>query len=357
MTKAVDILFTPYKLGETELPNRIVMAPMTRWFADDNSVSTKKMAAYYARRADAGLIITEGAIIRPDGRGHPNTPGIYTGAQIEGWRKIADAVHDKGGRIFMQLWHVGRMSHTDFTGGVATIAPSAVAAKGRVPSRSWKRRDRRSKTPYPTPRPLETNEIPSLVEAYTIAAANAIKAGLDGVEVHGANGYLIDQFLHYETNRREDEYGGTPENLARFALEVVDGVIGETGSERVGIRLSPAAYASIGHHADDTAVLVYLLGELEKRELAYVHIGINDDSKEYDYLEGTASAFIRRHYKGTVIGCGSYTPESAARAISDGVIDLAAFGRPFIANPDLVEKIKNGAALISYDEGMLEVLT
>ncbi len=329
------------------LKNRVVMAPLTRCMADDDLVPTELMAAYYARRADAGLIVSEATIIRPDGQGYPNTPGIFNAAQVAGWRRVTDRVHGGGGVMFLQLWHVGRVSHPVFLGGESPVAPSAVALGGRMP---------RSDLPYGAPRALDIDEIPALVAAYSAAAANAMSAGFDGVEIHGANGYLIDQFLHRHTNRRTDGYGGSIEGMVRFALEVVDGVVDRVGRDRVGIRLSPGAYFNMEPHSDDPAVFGRLLGGLDDRRLAYVHLGIFDDGMTFDYLGGTAGAFLRRHYKGTLVGCGSYTPDRAARAIADGAFDLVAIGRPFIANADLIAKIERGEPLVGYDESMLKRL-
>lgn len=340
-------LYSTFRLGSLELANRIVMAPMTRSMADDDLVPTADMAAYYARRADAGLIVTEATIVRPDGQGYPNTPGIYNTSQVEGWRQMTEQVHARGGRVFLQLWHVGRVSHPIYLNGELPIAPSAVPLSGRVP---------RSDVEYGTPRALDIDEIPGLVEAYAEGAGNALAAGFDGVEIHGANGYLIDQFLHHQTNRRTDAYGGSPERMARFALEVVDEVVGRAGSERVGIRLSPGAYFNMENHPDDPPVFRYLLKQLEGRRLAYVHTGIFNDAMVFDYLDGSASAFLRRNYRGTLIACGGYTPEKAERAIADGAFDLVAIGRPFIANPDLIEKIRNGDPLTPYDESMMASL-
>lgn len=340
-------LLSPIRLGALELRNRIVMAPMTRSMAEGDLVPTADMAAYYARRADAGLIITEATIVRPDGQGYPNTPGIYNTSQVEGWRRATQQVHAQGGKIFLQLWHVGRVSHPIYLNGELPIAPSAVPISGRVP---------RTDAEYGTPRALDIGEIPGLVEAYAQGAGNALTAGFDGVEIHGANGYLIDQFLHHHTNRRTDAYGGSPEGMARFALEVVDAVVAKAGSNRVGIRLSPGAYFNMEGHPDDPPVFRYLLKQLEGHGLAYVHTGIFDDTMTFDYLGGSAGAFLRKNYKGTLVGNGSYTTEKAEKAIADGAFDLVAIGRPFIANPDLIEKIRNGDQLTPYDESMLASL-
>jgi N-ethylmaleimide reductase len=342
-------LLEPFALNDTiELANRIVMAPMTRCMADNELVPTSDMAAYYARRADAGLIITEATIVRPDGQGYPNTPGIYTDAQEEGWRPVTDLVHTRGGKIFLQLWHVGRVSHPFYLDGMQPVSASAVALEGPV--------KRAPGLEYGTPRALELAEIPTYVAAYAEGAARALRAGFDGVEIHGANGYLIDQFLHGTSNLRTDKYGGSIENRARFVLEVVDAVVDAVGADRTGIRLSPGAYHHMTAAPDDPKVFQHLLGELDRRQIAYVHTGIFDDSMQFNYLGGSATSFLRRHYPGTVIGCGSYTPASGSASIANGEFDLLAIGRPFIANADLVSRIREGEQLQTYDERMLAKL-
>ncbi|MEJ6476440.1 alkene reductase [Pseudoalteromonas piscicida] len=343
-----QVLFDDVKLNDTlSLKNRILMAPLTRCMADDNLVPTDDMVKYYARRAEAGLIISEATIIRPDAQGYPNTPGLFTSAQIAGWKKVTDAVHANGGKIFAQLWHVGRVAHPHFFGG-DVLAPSAIGIEGSVP--------RMRELTYQTPKAATTEDIAQLVADYAKAAENAIEAGFDGVEIHGANGYLIDQFLHYASNQRTDEYGETPENMSRFALQVTDAVIASIGGERVGLRLSPGAYFNMEGDQRDRAVFDYLLSALNNRTLAYVHVGIFDDSMEFDYLGGSASAYLRSLYKGTLVGVGSYTAESGAEAIEKQQFDLLAIGRPFIANPDYVEKVRKGQAIKAYDESMLATL-
>ncbi|MFQ5601571.1 MAG: alkene reductase [Candidatus Krumholzibacteriia bacterium] len=329
------------------LQNRVVMAPMTRSMADDALVPTPEMAAYYARRADAGLIVTEATIVRPDGQGYPNTPGIYDAAQVLGWRRVTDQVHERGGKIFVQIWHVGRVSHPIYLNGELPIAPSAVPLSGRVP---------RGDLEYGTPRELRLDEIPSLVEAFARAAENARAAHFDGVEVHGGNGYLIDQFLHHHTNRRHDAYGGSPESMARFALDVVDAVAQRIGHERVGIRLSPGAYFHMEPDPADPAVFRHLLARLDERRLAYVHTAVFDGGQHFEDLGGSANHFLRRNYEGTLIGNGGYTPDKAAAAILNGAFDLVAIGRPFIANPDLIARVQGGEALRPYQTSMLERL-
>ncbi|WP_341219052.1 alkene reductase [uncultured Pseudoalteromonas sp.] len=342
-------LLTPYRLNDTiELKNRVLMAPLTRCMADENLVPTQDMVEYYARRADTGLIISEATIIRPDGQGYPTTPGLFTREQIEGWKKVTDAVHANGGKMFAQLWHVGRVAHPHFFDG-EVLAPSAIGVEGSVP--------RMRELTYITPKAATIDDIKSLIADFAKAAENAIEAGFDGVEIHGANGYLIDQFLHYEANVREDEYGQTPQNMARFALEVTDAVIAAVGNERTALRVTPGAYFNMSEDNRDKAVFDYLLPELEKRNLAYLHGGIFDDSTTFESLEGkTTSAFLRAGYKGTLVGVGSYSFESAKEAINEGKFDLIAIGRPLIANPDYISKVTNGEELVPYSDEMLAEL-
>ncbi|MFP3423442.1 MULTISPECIES: alkene reductase [Pseudoalteromonas] len=342
-------LLTPYRLNDTiELKNRVLMAPLTRCMADENLVPTQDMVEYYARRADTGLIISEATIIRPDGQGYPTTPGLFTREQIQGWKKVTDAVHANGGKMFAQLWHVGRVAHPHFFDG-EVLAPSAIGVEGSVP--------RMRELTYITPKAATIDDIKSLIADFAKAAENAIEAGFDGVEIHGANGYLIDQFLHYEANVREDEYGQTPQNMARFALEVTDAVIAAVGNERTALRVTPGAYFNMSEDNRDKAVFDYLLPELEKRNLAYLHGGIFDDSTTFESLEGkTTSAFLRAGYKGTLVGVGSYSFESAKEAINEGKFDLIAIGRPLIANPDYISKVTNGEELVPYSDEMLAEL-
>lgn len=345
----LENLFETYQLNETiTLNNRILMAPLTRCMADAELVPTAEMVAYYARRADAGLIITEATIIRPDGQGYPNTPGIFTQSQIAGWRKVTDAVHAKGGKIFVQLWHTGRVAHPHFFGGGDVLAPSAQKIEGSV--------SRMRELTYVTPKPATLEDIQGLVRDYAKAAENAIEAGFDGVEIHGANGYLIDAFLHHDSNRRTDEYGGTPEKMSRFALEVVDAIIARIGKDRTGLRLSPGAYFNMATDSRDRAVFDYLLPELETRDIAFVHIGIFDDCMEFDYLGGRASSYVRAHYGKTLVGVGSYSAETASEAIAADKFDLIAIGRPFIANPDYIARVRDGLELVPYSDEMLATL-
>ena len=324
------------------------MAPLTRCMADENLVPTKAMAEYYGRRADAGLIISEAVIIRPDGQGYPNTPGLFSQAQIDGWKEVTSRVHGNGGKIFAQLWHTGRVAHPHFFEQGDVLAPSAIAVEGSVP--------RMRELTYQVPKAVTQSDIESLINGYAQAAENAITAGFDGVEIHGANGYLIDQFLHFDSNKRQDEYGQTPENMARFPLAVVDAIIERIGSDRTALRITPGAYFNMATDAKDREVFDFLLPELEKRHLAFLHIGIFDDAMEFDYLGGTASSYVRANYNHTLVGVGSYTAEMASKAIANDNFNLIAIGRPFIANPDYVEKIRNGEEITAYSEEMLTSL-
>ncbi len=344
-------LFQPYQLSpHLTVPNRIVMAPMTRAMATEDFVPTVAMATYYAKRAAAGLIITEGTIISRDATGYRAVPGIYNAAQIEHWRVVTDAVHANGGRIFMQLWHVGRVSHPDFLQGAQPVGPSATHMQGRL--------NRSDGLIFGECRALDLHEVQAIIAQFAQAAKNALAAGFDGVELHGANGYLIDQFLHYDTNHRDDVYGGRVRDRTRFAIEVVKAVGDAIGYERIGLRLSPGAYLNeIVGDARDAAVFSDLLQQLNQLPIAYVHTGNFDDTKTFAALgEMTMTAFLRKHYHGTLIACGSYTPGSAEMHIARGDFDLIAFGRPFIANPDFIARVQSGEALQAYDVSMLKTL-
>lgn len=344
-----DFLLSPYSLNKTlTLANRVVMAPMTRCMADEHLVPTQAMADYYARRADLGLIITEATIIRPDGQGYPNTPGLFTDEQIEGWKQITAAVHQRGGLIFNQLWHTGRVAHSAFC-EQAPVAPSAIAAEGSVP--------RRRDLTYETPKALSVEAIHQLVDDFVQAALNARTSGFDGVEIHGANGYLLDQFLHYATNQRQDEYGQTPENMIRFTLQVVDGIIAAIGGDRVGIRLSPLGYVnSITPDPRDRQVFDALLRALDQRELAYVHAGLFSDETADESFDGNINDYLRSHTHHPYIGVGGLTPELARQGIEQQRFDLAAIGRPLIANPDYLTRLTHQQELIAYENDMLEQL-
>jgi len=323
------------------------MAPLTRSMADDDLVPTEAMAAYYGGRADAGLIISEATIVSQDGQGYPNTPGLHTQAQIDGWKNVTQRVHQNGGKIFAQIWHTGRVSHSIYHDDELSMAPSAVPLKGHVP--------RTENLEYETPREITLDEIKRVQGQFATAAKNALEAGFDGIEIHGANSYLIDEFLHWDTNRREDEYGGTVENMSRFLLEIIDQIKAVIPENKIGLRLSPQAYINLEHDDRDKQVFDYLLPLLNKYDLAYVHTGMFNDAP-YEYLQGTVTQYIRKHYRGTVIASGGYTAESANSLIENGDADLVAIGRPFIANPDYVEKVKQSKELTEYNDSMLAEL-
>lgn len=339
-------LFQSFKLAPNlDLNNRLIMAPLTRCMADDNLVPTETMAAYYGRRADTGLIIGEATIVSADGQGYPNTPGLYNDTQVDGWRRVTRRVHDNGGKIFAQLWHTGRVSHSVFHAGEKPIAPSAIGLAGRVP--------RMQGLEYGEPRAMLEADIERVIADFARAASNAKRAGFDGVEIHAGNGYLIDQFLHYQSNTRTDHWGGSPQNMTRFLLRIVDAVKAEI--EHVGIRLSPVGYFNMEYDARDIEVFDALLPQLRDQELCYLHTGMYEDSA-IDYLNGSVSQYLRRNFLGPVIASGGYSPESASDAITAGDADLVAIGRPMIANADYIRKVSQGAVLQEYDESMLATL-
>ncbi|MBW5414285.1 alkene reductase [Pseudomonas sp. MAG002Y] len=324
-------LFDPIKIGALELPNRFVMAPLTRCRADDNRVPTDLMAEYYAQRASAGLILSEATSVDPMGVGYPNTPGIWSDEQVEGWKKITSAVHKSGGRIMLQLWHVGRISAPLYLQGEKPVAPSAIAAKGHVSLV-------RPKQEYVIPRALETEEIASIVEAYRKGAENARKAGFDGVEVHGANGYLLDQFLQTSTNQRTDQYGGSIENRARLMLEVTDACIDVWGADRVGVHLSPRCDLHDMGDENPAETFGYLARELGKRGIAFIC------AREAE-ADDSLSPQLKDAFGGVFIANERFTHDSANAWLENGTADAVAFGVPFIANPDLPERFARQAML------------
>jgi N-ethylmaleimide reductase len=300
------------------------------------------MAQYYAQRASAGLIVTEGTQVAARGQGYQDTPGIYSDAQREGWRTVTDAVHEAGGRIFAQLWHVGRVSHSYYH-GMQPAAPSAIAPGGKAYTPQ-------GPLDYETPHALTVEEIRQVIGEFRRGAEVARDAGFDGVELHGANGYLIDQFLQTGTNQRADEYGGSVERRARFLLELLDAVTSVFPSERVGVRLSPAGGSNGIHDADPVETFTYVAKQLDARALAYVHVveapvGTNGP----DERQVCSTGLVRESYHGTVITAGGYTPETGETALEKGVADLIAFGKLMIANPDLVERVRKGAPLNEPD--------
>ncbi len=327
----MSVLFQPLKLGSLTLPNRIVMAPLTRARAGASRIPNALMAEYYAQRSSAGLILTEATSVDPMGVGYADTPGIWSQEQVEGWKKITSAVHAKDGRIFMQLWHVGRISDPMFLDGKTPVAPSAIAASGHV---SLVRPEKN----YVTPRALETEEIAGIVEAYRKGAENAKKAGFDGVEIHGANGYLLDQFLQDGTNKRTDKYGGSVENRARLLLEVVDAATSVWGAERVGVHLSPRGDSHSMSDSDPKATFGYVARELGKRKIAFIF------TREYQG-EDSLSPMMKNEFGGVFIANEKFNKESAEKFISEGMADAVSFGVPYISNPDLVERFSQNVPL------------
>ncbi|MBK1701559.1 alkene reductase [Thiococcus pfennigii] len=344
MSEDASDLFQPYRLGDLALANRIVMAPLTRSRAGAGDVPTPLMTTYYVQRATAGLIITEASQISPQGKGYIQTPGIYSTAQIAGWRAITEAVHAHGGKIVIQLWHVGRISHPDLQeGGALPVAPSAVRATGQVFTG-------RGMVDMVTPRALAIDEIPGLVADYRRAAENAKEAGFDGVEIHAANGYLLDQFLRDKTNRRTDAYGGAIENRARLLLEVTDAVLEVWDKGRVGVRLSPLSPVNDIDDSDPEPLFTHVVGELATRGIGFLHVveGVTGGPRETGHRFQLAT--LRRLFPGTYIANNGYTRALALAARAEDSADLIAFGRPFIANPDLVERLRRDAPLNTPDE-------
>jgi len=340
-------LFTPFQMGALHLPNRLAMAPMTRSRANnDGNVPTDSTVKYYTQRASAGLIISEGSQVSQQGVGYIYTPGIYSDAQVAGWRKVTDAVHAAGGRIFIQLWHVGAISHPFFHNGELPVAPSAVQPTG-VKAFTGKGMEE-----IPTPRALETHEVKAVVEDFRKAAENAKKAGFDGAEVHGANGYLVDQFIQDGTNKRTDEYGGSRENRARFALEVVQAVADVFGADRTGIRLSPTGVSGGINDSDRLGTFSYLAEQLNQFNLAYLHVieALPGHPMAAKPGQEPIAPALRGIFNGPFILNGGYTQETAEAALANNEADLIAFGVPYIANPDLVERFQQGAALNNPDQ-------
>ncbi|MDD8023708.1 MAG: alkene reductase [Paracoccaceae bacterium] len=332
-----DALFTPTRLGEIAIANRTVMAPLTRNRAPD-LLPTDLMVDYYRQRASAGLIVTEGTQISPIAQGYAWTPGIYTAEQVAGWRKIVEAVHGAGGKIVPQLWHVGRISHPSILNGADPVGPSAISAASKT-------FDGTGFIETTTPRALEIDEIAGILADYAQAAQNAKDAGFDGVEIHAANGYLIDQFLRDTSNTRTDAYGGPIANRVRFLTEVVDAVIGVWGPGRVGIRISPYANANnVGIDSDTQALFGAVIAELNKRPLAFVHMVEGATGGAREWPEGALEA-LRDQISAPYIANNGYTREMALEAVAAGTADAVAFGRPFIANPDLPARLAANAAL------------
>jgi N-ethylmaleimide reductase len=343
-------LFDPLKIGDITIKNRIVMAPLTRMRSKQpGNIPHALNATYYAQRASAGLIVAEATQVSQQGQGYPATPGIHSTEQVQGWKLVTDAVHKEQGAIFLQLWHVGRISHPSHQpNGALPVAPSAIRPSGGTFSADWQ------PVAFETPRALETSEIAGVIADYRLAALNAKQAGFDGVEVHGANGYLLDQFLQDGSNQRTDKYGGSIENRARLLLEVIDQAIEIWGAGSVGVRLSPYGTFNDMKDSDPVALFTYVLKALSARSIAYVHL-IEPRSSSAGSQDGLIAdapevrAIFRAAFTGTLISAGGYTREDATSAVREGRVDAVAFGRLFISNPDLVARLKSGADLNAYD--------
>jgi N-ethylmaleimide reductase len=336
-------IFSQYQLGDLELSNRMVMAPMTRCRAIAENVPNPLAVTYYAQRASAGLIITEGSQVSPQGVGYVRTPGIYCAPQVAGWKNVTEAVHKAGGKIFLQLWHVGRISHPDFFEGELPVAPSALPVEGDVHTPKGKKK-------FVTPRALESDEIPGIVEQFKKGAQNAKAAGFDGVEIHGANGYLLDQFLRDSSNRRTDAYGGSLENRARLGLEVAQAVVDVWGYDRVGYRISPHFTSYSMSDTNPRQTYSYLADELNKIGIGYIHLVESIGGRMGAVApDAKLAAIIHDIFEGTLILNGGYDSRSGNEAIEKGDADLVSFGVPFLANPDLPERFRKNAPLNQAD--------
>ncbi len=328
-------LFSPLKLGELSIDNRFVMAPMTRNRAKD-TIPQPMMATYYRQRASAGLIITEASQVSAQGVGYPNTPGIHSDEQVEGWKAITHAVHQQGGKIFLQLWHVGRISHPSLQpNGELPVAPSAIQPDGEAFTPDGMQR-------FPKPRALEGEEIPCIVEQFASGARNAMAAGFDGVEIHGANGYLLDQFLRSGSNQRSDRYGGSALNRARLLLEITDAVSDVVGAGRVGVRLSPGNDFNDMHDDNPGETFTMAATELGKRDIAYLHV-VETDLEDFDYDA------LKAAFGGLYMANEGYDIETAQASVENGRADLVSFGKLFISNPDLPARVRQNAPLASAD--------
>lgn len=341
-------LFRPFVLGDLELPNRILMAPLTRSRAKQpGDIPWELNAMYYAQRAGAGLIISEATQVSPQGKGYAFTPGVHSEAQVEGWQKVTSAVHDAGGRIYLQLWHVGRISHPALQpGGEKPVAPSAIKPEGAKTYID----DRSGLVEVPEPRALAMDEIPKIVDQFRVGAENAKRAGFDGVEIHGANGYLLDQFIRSKSNRRDDQYGGSTENRLRFPMMVVEAVMQVWGGQRTGIRVSPTGTFNDMHDDDPVDTYGTLAGKLNEVGLSYIEVV--EDSFQGNKVEGRPESVIqaiRAEFKGAYIANGNYSAAEAKQRIDAGLCDLVSFGRLYISNPDLPERFRQGAPLNEYD--------
>jgi 2,4-dienoyl-CoA reductase-like NADH-dependent reductase (Old Yellow Enzyme family) len=328
-------LFDPLQLGELGLPNRIIMSPLTRCRAGKNRVPNTLMAEYYTQRASAGLIISEATSVSPMGVGYPDTPGIWSDDQVTGWKKVTRAVHDAGGRILLQLWHVGRISDPVYLDGQQPVAPSAIAPAGHVSLV-------RPKKEFVVPRALEPKEIPAIVDAYRRGAENARRAGFDGIEVHGANGYLLDQFLQTATNQRTDDYGGSLENRARLLLEVTDAAVSVWGPGRVGVHLAPRCDAHDMGDDNPATTFGHVAEELGRRRIAFIF------TREH-FNAPVLTPALKKAFGGRLIANEMFTKQSACQVLEEGTADAVAFGKAYIANPDLVERFRKDAPLNELD--------
>jgi N-ethylmaleimide reductase len=332
-------LMDSFQMGDLALNNRVALAPMTRARAGVERVPNALMVEYYRQRSGAGLVITEATTVSPGANGWEESPGIYTDEQAQGWRPVVDAVHAAGSRVFLQLWHCGRAAHSSFLGGELPVAPSAMAIQGEgvhTPT---------GKQPHETPRALRTDELPGIVEDYVAAAKRARDAGFDGVEIHSANGYLLDEFLQSKTNHREDEYGGSLENRFRLLREIVTAVTGVFSADRVAVRLSPNGVFNDMGSPDYRETFLYAASELDAFGLAYLHVMDGLGFGFHELGEPMTLEEFREVFHGPLMGNCGYTQETAEAAIARGAADLIAFGRPFIANPDLVERFRHGWSL------------
>lgn len=343
-------LFDPITVGDVTLKNRVIMAPLTRMRSKQpGNIPHELNAKYYQQRASAGLIISEATQVSQQGQGYPGTPGIHSDDQVAGWKKVTEAVHGAGGKIFLQLWHVGRISHRSHQpNGELPVAPSAIQPSGGIYSADWQ------PVAFETPRALETAEIAGIIADFRRGAENAKKAGFDGVEVHGANGYLLDQFLQDGSNKRSDQYGGSIENRARLLLEIVDQAIAVWGAGRVGVRLSPYGTFNDMGDSDPVKLFSYVLEQLGSRGIAYAHLveprsslAGGQDSVVTEAPE--TRTIFRKSFKGTLISAGGYVRDEALKAVESGTVDAVAFGRLFISNPDLPKRLELGSELNSYD--------
>ena len=338
-------LFDPLAIGDLALPHRMVMAPLTRMRAEPGHQPGRLMQTYYAQRAGFGLMVSEGTPVSPLGHGFADTPGLHSDAHERGWRDIVEAVHAEGGRMFLQLWHVGRQSHPSLLpGGARPVAPSALASGGRSPTPDGDQ-------PHPVPRPLETGDVEELVRTFAAAARRARRAGADGVEIHGAHGYLIDQFLRDGSNHRTDRYGGSVANRARFLLEIVEAVCAAWPAERVGVRISPCVDFGNMHDSDPDTHFAWVVRELSAFPLAYLHITEPRDNERaaLKTSPNLGAAWLRRHYDGRILSSGGHTRETGQAFLEAGIADLIGYGRQAIANPDLPERFRRDAPLNPYD--------